>query len=108
MTLFRVRTIGTVCGNLLCSCGSPQMRAEKMFESQVTSYAKSGFGRFSRRSTWWERRQKRREDKECEQEEEQFGLGEGSFQTYWTMSSTSRCNRINKRDEELKRLCRLV
>ena len=37
-----------------------------------------------------------------EYEEGQSGLGEGSFQTYRTMSGTSGCNRFNKRDEELE------
>ena len=37
-----------------------------------------------------------------EYEEGQSGLGEGSFQTYWTMFGTSGRNRFNKRDEKLE------
>ena len=46
-------------------------------------------------------RQKRREDREHE-EEGQFGLREGSFQTYWKMSSASGCNRFDRKDEEFE------
>ena len=55
------------------------------------------------------------EDREYEQEEGQSGLGEGLFQTYWTMSGALGRNNFNKRDKELERrdeemehLCRLV
>ena len=37
-----------------------------------------------------------------EYEEGQSGLGEGSFQTYWTMFGTSGRNHFNKRDEKLE------
>ena len=84
-----------------------------MFGGQSGSYAESGSGRSSRGSTWRERRQKRREDKEYE--EGQSSLGEGSFQMYRTMSGASGCNHFNRRDEELEQrdkelehLCRLV
>ena len=69
LTIFWVRTIGTICGNLLCSYGSVETRTREMFGSQARSYAKSGSGRSSRGSTWRERRQKRHEDREYEQEE---------------------------------------
>ena len=72
-----------------------------MSESQPGSYAKSGSGRSSLGSTWWERRQKRHEDREHE-EEGQSSLEEGSFQTYWTMSGASGRNRFDKRNEELE------
>ena len=85
-----------------------------MFGCPSGSYAESGSGRSSRGSTWRERRQKRREDREHEKEG-QSGLGEGSFQTYWTMLGASGRNRFdkrdeehNQRDEELERLHRLV
>ena len=80
-----------------------------MSRGQPASYAESGFGRSSWGSTWWERRQKRHEDREHE-EEGKFGLREGSFQTYWTMSGASGHNCFDKRDrdEELERLQRLV
>ena len=71
-----------------------------MFGSQSGSYAESGFGRSYWGSTQRERRQKRREDREYE--EGQFGLGEGSFQTYRTMFDASGRNLFNKRDEELE------
>ena len=45
LTIFWVRTIGTVCGNFLRSYGSAETRTGEMFESQVGSYAKSGSGR---------------------------------------------------------------
>ena len=72
----------------------------KMFRGQLRSYAESDSGRSSQGSTWREKWQKRRKDREYE--ERQFGLREGSFQTYRTMSDASRCNRFNRRDEELK------
>ena len=53
----------------------------KLFGGQSGSYAENGSGRSFLGSTWQERRQKGREDREYE-EEGQFGLGEGSFQTY--------------------------
>ena len=73
-----------------------------MSRGQSGSYAENGSGRSFQGSTWQERRQKGREDREYE-EEWQFGLGEGLFQTYRTMSGASRHNRFDKRDEELKR-----
>ena len=66
LTIFWVRTIGAVCGNLLRSYGFAEMRTGEMFGSQAGSYAKSGSRRSSRGSTWWERRQKRHEDREYE------------------------------------------
>ena len=72
-----------------------------MFKGQLRSYAKSGSGRSLRGSTWRERRQKRHEDREHE-EEGQSGLGEGSFQMYWTMFGALGCNRFDRRDEELE------
>ena len=59
-----VRIIGVICGNLLRSCGSAEIHTGEMFKRHFGSYAKSGFGRSSRGSTWQERRQKRHEDKE--------------------------------------------
>ena len=79
-----------------------------MFESRLGSYAESGSRRSSRASTWQERRKKRREDIEHKQEEEQSGLGEGSYQTHQTISSASGHERFDGRDEELECLHRLV
>ena len=45
---------------------------------------------------------------EHKQEEEQSGLGEGLYQTHQTISSASRHECFDGRDEELERLCRLV
>ena len=60
------------------------------------------------KDSWRERRQKRHEDRDHEQGEEQFGLGDGSFQTYRTMSGAFGHECPDRRDEELKRLRRLV
>ena len=79
-----------------------------MSGGQSGSYAESGFGRSSRGSTWQERRQEGREDREYEQEEGQSSLEEGLFQTYRTMYHALGCNHFDKRDEELERLHRLV
>ena len=51
LTIFWVRTIGAVCGNLLRSYGSAETRTGEMFGSQAGSYAKSGSGRSFRGST---------------------------------------------------------
>ena len=59
-----VCTIGAICRDLLHSCGSAEIRAGEMSEIKSGSYAESGSGRSSRGSTWRERRQKRREDRE--------------------------------------------
>ena len=50
-----------------------------MSERHSGGHAESGSVGSSRGSTWQERRQKRREDRERELAEEQFGLGEGSY-----------------------------
>ena len=68
----------------------------------------SGFEGSSRGSTWRERRHKRHEDRDCEWEEERSGLGEGSYQTNWMISSASRHGHFDKRDEEHECLHRLV
>ena len=52
-----------------------------MSEGHSGGHAESGFVGSSRGSIWRERRQKRHEDREHERAEEQFGLGEGSYQT---------------------------
>ena len=82
LTIFLVRIIGAICGNLLRICGSAEMRTGEMSKSQARSYAENGSRRSFRGSTWWERRQKMREDRDYEQAEGQSSLGEGSFQTY--------------------------
>ena len=89
-------------------------RAREISGGQSGSYVESGSRKSSRGSTWRERRQKGRENREYE-EEGQSSLGERLFQTYRTMSGTSRRNHfdrrdeeLERRDEELKRLRRLV
>ena len=62
----------------------------------------------SRGSTWRERRKKRHEDREYEHEEEQSGLGEGSYQTNQAASDVSGHRQLDERDEELEQLHRLV
>ena len=54
----------------------------KMSKGRSGGHAESESVGSSRDSTWWERRQKRREDKELERREEESGLGEGSDQTH--------------------------
>ena len=73
----------------------------KMFRGQLGSYAESDSGRSSQGSTWREKWQKRRKDREYE--EGQSGLGEGSFQTYRMVFDASECNRSDKRNEEHER-----
>ena len=85
-----------------------RLKPGKMSDRRLESYAKSGFVRSSRGSTWRERRQKRREDKECEQDEERFGLREGSYQTHRTMSGAAGYGQFDKRDEEFELLRKLV
>ena len=72
-----------------------------MPEGQPGSYAESGSKRSSRGPKWRERRQKRCEDREPE-EEGKSDLGEGSFQTYRTMSGASGRNRFDRKDDELE------
>ena len=108
LTLFLVRIIGAICGNLLQSCGSTEIHAREMSERRLGSYVESGFGGSSRGSTWREKRHKRREDKDREREEERSGLGEGSYQTHWIMSGALGHGQFDKRDEELELLHRLV
>ena len=86
-----------------------------MSESQAGSYAESGSRRSFWESNWGERRQKRCKDREYEQEERQLSLEEGSFQMYRSVFGASERNRSNRRDEErerrdeeLKRLHKLV
>ena len=55
-----------------------------------------------------ERRQKRSEDMECEQEEEQSGLGEGSYQTCRTISGALGHGQFEEKDQEVEWLHRLV
>ena len=103
LSIFWVRTIGTVCGNLLHSYDSTKTHTGEMSESQARSYVESGSGRSFRKSNWRERRQKRCEDREYEQEEGQLSLEEGSFQMYRTVFGASERNRSNRRDEKRER-----
>ena len=75
-----------------------------MSEGHSRGHAESG----SAGSTWRERRQKRREDQERELVEEQFGLGEGSYQTLRTVSGATGHDQHDERDQEIERLRRLV
>jgi len=85
-----------------------RLKLEKMFDKCSKSYAESGSVGSFRGSTWRERRQKRCEDRECEQDEERSGLGEGSYQTHRTMLGASGYGQFDERDEELERLRKLV
>ena len=71
---------------------------EKMSEGRSGGHTKSGSVGSSRGSTWWERRHKRHEDRECEQEDEQFGLRKGSYQTHQTISGASGHMQFEERD----------
>ena len=79
-----------------------------MSEGRSGGHTESGSIRSSRGSTWWEQRHKRREDRECEREEKEFSLGEGLYQTCWTILGASGHRQFEVRDQEVKRLCRLV
>ena len=79
-----------------------------MSEGRLEGHAKSRSVGSSLEFTWWERRQKRHEDREREREEEESGLMEGSNQTHRTMSSALGHGQFNERDQELERLRRLV
>ena len=73
-------TIGTVYGDLLQRHGSAVTYEQKMSGRQAEGFVESGSVGSSRESTWRERRQKRCEDREREHEEEQSGLGKGSYE----------------------------
>ena len=77
-----------------------------MSERHSGGHAKSGSAGSSRGSTWRERRQKRREDQERELAEEQFGLGEGSYQTLRTVSGATGHDQQEERDQEIEQLRR--
>ena len=79
-----------------------------MSEERSGERAPSGSMGSSRGSTWRERRQKRREDREHPRGEEMSGLGEGLAQTHWTVSDVSAHRQYDERDRELERLRRLV
>ena len=79
-----------------------------MSEGHSGSHAESGSVGSSRGSTWWERRQKRREDRERERVEGQSGLGEGSYQTLWMVSGAMGHDQHEEKDQEIERLHRLV
>ena len=71
-------------------------------------HAESGSVRSSRGSSWRERKQKEREDREPDRQEEMSGTGGGSYQTQRTVSGATRYRQRVERDEELERLRRLV
>ena len=79
-----------------------------MSEGHSGSHAKSGSVGSSRGSTWWERRQKGREDRERERVEGQSGLGEGLYQTLRMVSGAMGYDQHEERDQEIERLRRLV
>ena len=79
-----------------------------MSEGYSRGHAESGSAESSRGSTWQERRQKIREDREREQAEEQSDLGERSYQTLRKVSGATRYDQHEKKDQEIDRLRRLV
>ena len=87
---------------ILQSCGLIETHTQEMFEGRSGGQAESRFVRSSRDSTWLERRQKKREDREHERR------GDKSGQTYRIMSGASRRGQLDERDQELEWLHRLV
>ena len=79
-----------------------------MSEGHSRGHAESGSVGSSQESIWRERRHKRRENRERERVEEQFGLEEGSYQTHQTISSVSGHGQFDERDQEVEWLRRLV
>ena len=102
------RIISTHRSAILQSCGLIETHTQEMFEGRSGGQAESGFVRSSRDSTWLERRQKKREDREHERRGDKSGLREGSDQTYRIMSGASRRGQLDERDQELEWLRRLV
>ena len=82
ITSFPTRTIGAHHGAIQRSYGSTETQAREMSEGHPGDRAKSGSVGSSLDSTWRERRQKRREDRERGCGEEESGLREGSDQTH--------------------------
>ena len=103
-----VLTIGAHRGALLRSCGSTETQTREMFEERSGGRVPSSSIGSSRGSTWREKRQKWREDREHPRGEERPRLGEGSAQTYRTVSGISAHKQYDDRDRELERLRRLV
>ena len=102
-------TIGTVCRDLLQSCGLVGTQAEgKISEGYSGGHAESGSAGSSQGSIWREQGQKRHEDRERERVEEQSGLEEGSYQTLRIVSGATGHNQHEERDQEIERLRRLV
>ena len=62
---------------ILQRCGLIETHTQEMFEGRSGGQAESGFVRSSRDSTWLERRQKKRKDREHERRGDKFGLGRG-------------------------------
>ena len=79
-----------------------------MSKGQSEGRAENGSTGSSQGSTWRERRQKRREDRECKLAEEQSGLGEGLYQTLRIVSGALGHDQYNERDQEIERLRSLV
>ena len=95
---FPARTIGAHRGAFLRSCGSTETQVREMSEGRSGGHAQSGSIGSSPGSTWRERRQKGREDRERLRGEEESGLGEGSNQTHRTMSGASGHRQRDDRD----------
>ena len=95
---FQVGTIGAHHRALLRNCGSTEVQISEMSEGHSRGRAQSGSMGSFRGSTWRERRQKGREDRERLRGEEESGLGEGSDQTRRTVSDVSRHRQHDDRD----------
>ena len=79
-----------------------------MSEGHSGGQAESGSIGSSRGSTWRDRTQKRREDREHKRGGEESGLGEGSDQTHRTMFGALGRGQRDAREQELEQLRKLV
>ena len=79
-----------------------------MSEGRSEGQAESRSVGSSQDSTWLERRQKRREDRERGRGEEESGLGEGSDLSHQTISGAAGHRQRDGRDQELEWLRRLL
>ena len=79
-----------------------------MSERHSGGHAESGSVGSSRGSSWRERGQKEQEDRECDQQQEMSGMGEGSYQTQRTVFGATGRRQREEQGEELERLRRLV
>ena len=105
---FQGGTIDAHRGALLQSYDLTETQIREMSEGHSGGHAQSGSVGSFRGSTWRERRQKGREDRERLRGDIGSSLGEGSDQTRRTVLGVSGHRQFDDRDRELERLRRLV